>query len=339
VQRASAVYSAIADVQQVSTAGLIACSTVITSTVIDYPTLAANDFAITIVATALSSVLEKANLLPHNVYRNVSTALDSLSKALHYAATVNEAVYTLTTNTFSLSCKVSYAGDTSSTSYSAAQTSEQLYTGSSSQGLILNVGGDSFNSIGIGMVVYAVGVHSNRSTTKSSYKLNIVYFDSSTTTTYISVFSNPSPVDYASLSYNSTNHTYACQKRDHKGNSYQVTVACPTGNATFTCPGSKAIMSYTCPSHFLYPTCKSWDYASSSFQINPDCEVISYNNYNTTCRCTTSTSRRSLATTSSTGQQSVELGASVDVVISSFVNTWKTAETLNAKTVAKNWVS
>ena len=311
------------------------CSSAISYIVTNYASVAAGDSAIASVVNALSAILQKGTSLPSQLRANVTNAISLLNAARHSVMSVGENPLELVSNTLGIKVAVKYSVDLQ-TGLAPALSSALKALGSVSTFLAMNTSSFSHDLIGISLTSYSTNPHvilANKTTPNSvSLKVDVDYLDSASSSVFTVVMQNLASVDYTY--YPAKNKTYYC---DFKSSAFYVRANC-TGPSSFSifCPGTtRRTVKYTCPSYQNQPSCNLWD--GTQYTKPSICKVSSYTSLTTTCTCRPIPSgRRSLATSSS--KQSMEFASSASLVETNFVNTWKSAGNLNAKTVASNWV-
>lgn len=155
------------------------------------------------------------------------------------------------------------------------------------------------------------------------------------------IFYNHEPKSYSFI--NSTTGSILCKKSTTL-EAYQVNANCTTdSNLLLTCPGNEtATLTYTCPSKDVYPTCSKSTDGGSVFEETSSCKVIAYTEANTTCLCQLAiqaTARRlSNQLKSTADSEQASYASTATVVISDFIQRWKSADNLSLTTIKKNLV-
>ena len=144
------------------------------------------------------------------------------------------------------------------------------------------------------------------------------------------VLPNTKPVDYSRESKSGMVH---CLQSSEK---YTVSIKCHQ-NITLDiyCNGTEAgDVAFSCPYMFMVPKCMTWD--GSAFSDENDCKVLEYTAWNTTCSCpVTVTSAAAKDIGKSVLQQT---GCAASLEYSDFVDTWKSAGSLNEYVVKRSLV-
>jgi len=126
-----------------------------------------------------------------------------------------------------------------------------------------------------------------------------------------------------------------CAKAPH---SYEVAVSCPSvSNMTVLCYGNiSGEISYACPTQIHKRQCRLGD--GVQFSADDRCHLVSYTADNTTCRCRGLRDGRRRLSIGDVNPIVQEIGASVQVITTNFVETWMSAEDLNSEKVAQNYI-
>ena len=102
------------------------------------------------------------------------------------------------------------------------------------------------------------------------------------------VLHNHRPINYIEIP-ESTINVRCFEWKNHE---YIITKICPSGAMlNITCPSrKKGDFDVTCPARSSEPECITWN--GFEYAANPDCVVVDYTAYNTTCFCEGATARR-----------------------------------------------
>ena len=108
------------------------------------------------------------------------------------------------------------------------------------------------------------------------------------------VLHNVQPINYIDVP-ESTKTVRCFEWRSHE---YEVLVNCPSGAVlNVTCPAhKKGDFEITCPARLSQPECSTW--TGQEYAVNPDCVVVDYTAYNTTCFCSAATDAASASAAS-----------------------------------------
>ena len=337
--RALAVSSAILDYSQVSFSALSNCSTALIETIVTYPAVSCEEETFPVVVRALSSLVSTGLYLPDGLVANVSKALAALAGGCQETIALGEQFLSIATpfvrintaivengmNSFSSPLTDFEAFNQEATAVvtiDSTNSSNDAVSGSS-LGVTLfeynnNPHGQVVNSssVGVQTIQYdnlpSEGSDGRRTRRRRRARRRLDFPSYSLATAVVLV--NSEPIDYTSR----RPKVIPVRCFDYKSNEYRKKVTCPNGlEVNVTCPArKKGIEEITCPGFTTVPQCTMWD--GEEFAVNPDCEVVSFNAYNTTCACRGDSARRILQQQGGSSSGILEFSSRYEVVNTDF---------------------
>ena len=307
--RIKSVSDILVDINQMSELALETCTTVLVNAITDNPEYASDGSIASIAAKALSGVLEKGRNLSPSMLLNVKDAMSSLTQGIQSGLVVGESPVSLITTNVRISTSVVSSSSLLGQTFSSAQSDIEKIQSESPTSLILSYAGDvdpnyDMTIAGISVIEYLKVPESVSNTNSTSIGLETVeyglssdrrkLFQTSKFSTVI-VLKNREKINY--ISFVASNISVRCHRKDRVP--FLLSQVCPSGfSFDALCPGTLGTFNFSCPGKKTEPECLMWD--GSMFSKNPDCEVVDFNSYNTTCSCR-GTSRRMLGTTTISG--------------------------------------
>jgi hypothetical protein len=342
--RATSIANILLDVSQLSDAGFGNCTAALIETIQGNPALAGSGSTATLCMQALSSVLQKGSGLSSTVVSNISGTLALLNNGIQSSMAIGQEPVEITTANVRMSSSLQTAGDISGLSFSPPLTAYEKYLGMNITTIGLNTSSsdiDSNSAVGVSVLQYTSNPH-GKVTASRSTGLSVSAYSAGTvlssrrrlsTSDSIGVKIVLNNINKESYSYtDSENRTLLCQ--DSQG-PYNVTVVCPDANRTILCSGELGYVNYTCPFVATEPSCDIWD--GTSYSASSSCSVISYTTTTTTCLCYVLTPATVAQGALDVGELN-EFSSSANMVVGSFVDTFRSAGKLSLSTIAHNSV-
>ena len=326
--RAESISNALIDIDQISDIAVRNCTAALVDTVVAYPAMSCDESTAGIVTAALSNVLQKGTSLPSDLLEQVNAASSALARGCEENIALGETPLQVVTENFRMVSSLVDSNDAAGYHLTAAQDPFETLVGDVRPSLTL--GSDAFggnaadgpSSIGLSLVQFTNNPRGEVINSSSISIRTSEYEEVETVTTRrrlstgdasrrlaipdAAPFSltlelpNISPIDYFERE-NSTIVVYCEEKGDEK---YYVNATCPGIGGLelkIECPApSRGFFNVTCPGRKAVPRCTTWN--GAMYEINSECEVVSYDAYSTTCFCRgEDTRRRFLQSSSASG--------------------------------------
>jgi hypothetical protein len=297
---------------------------------------------LTLVSTALSNVLAKGNLLTDELLNNVSIAITALSAGCKTNIGIGEDPLTITTGNLKMFAALVDSETSDGKTLSSPQSAFDKFN--DVPAVTVAVESNSFSSAdSLGLTLFEftnnpkqIKTNSSKVTLKatkyggSPSNINARRLAETSLGVGVTiVLQNSAPMHYANI----PESTIPVRCFQYSPTVYFRNVTCPSGlELNITCPiYTKGVFNITCPAERDEPQCTS--YNGASFEVNPDCKVIAFTPYNTTCYCAGDSARRHLAGGEDAG---VEYSSSLVVIATNFGTTFISAPSLTD--VKKNLV-
>lgn len=303
------------DYTQISSTALQNCTSALVATIVSNPPAACQDGSTAqSVAAALSSLLQLGTLLPPTLRASVLQAFYTFNGGCQSNFAVGENPLSLVSDNLRVVTTMVSASSLADGDYSTPITGFEAFESVATSSVHMSPTFPSSASASqlVGASVYQLTNNPDGSKTKSnvvalqlaSYNFQSPSSKSGAKTqayarstpqamgVMVQTVTGPSPIDVTVTLLNKEPVNYfqlkpsifliKCHRLYHE---YIVNFTCNDGSpAVATCPGYPAVFNYTCPSHTLIPQCTMWD--GQGYSVNPQCQVIAYTAYNTTCKCT-----------------------------------------------------
>jgi hypothetical protein len=350
---ANSVASVLIDATQLTDDTLINCTQALIFTIESEPSIAGSASSVyDNIVTALSNALARASSgglgsFPPALLQSIYGALSTLGVGIQDGKALNEEPNTVTTENVRFLVSLLDSLETT-TEISVPQSDYEFFQGVASTSLNFSVSAEETNGAGIDVMQFTNDPR-NASSDAAPVSLELTgYFDEisgsrrlteATAEVTISLINSQELTNY----YNETldgNKTFECEFAIEP---YNVTIACPNNETVrHTCNGFGGTFNYICPPRPYRedPQCITFD--GAGYSVDPSCTVIEFDDFTTTCRCsgitassTSSSSDRRLSSASS-GQ--LEFAAQADIVISNFVNNFKSVGSLSFHDFTSNLV-
>ena len=321
---------------------IITCSYIVTSTILEYSSISADDATILSTIKALATLMSNGKSIPVSVAYSISKAIDKISTARGILLGTGEST-SITTSVLRFFTEKSYLSLANHKLYSCPQTaleifmreprttasfmserknnSRRLQSDSSTvdfQSQSVRFDGGDGDIVIVSLSLSTISYHSLTPPNSTAEKVQL-YSDSmhSYLNTITATVQNVHPIQYFN-DPSSYNHI-ACEPR---GMAYDIVGSCTnTSDIHLRCPGNDSrVLRYSCPGRQLIPTCVAWN--GTDYVVNSACTVISYTAHNTTCQCSGSTNYDGSGTNN---PQIDDLAASTDIIVYGFVETWSSA--------------
>jgi hypothetical protein len=340
--RAFSVGNILLDVSQLTLSGLANCTAALVETVTAYPDLACEGTGLTLVSNALSNVLSKGNQLPEELLNNVSLAISALSGGCKTSIGIGEDPLTITTGNLKMFAALVDSETTAGRTLSSPRSAFDEFN--DVPPVTVAVDSTSFpGSDSLGLTLFEFTNNPKQIKTNSSkVTIKATKYGGSPSNTngrrlaetslgvgVTIVLQNSAPMYYINI----PESTIPVRCFRYTPTVYYRNVTCPSGlELNITCPiYTKGVFNVTCPAERDEPQCTS--YNGASYEVNPDCKVIAFSPYNTTCYCAGDSARRHLAGEDESG---VEYSSSLVVIATNFATTFVSAPSLTD--VQKNLV-
>ena len=306
--RAESIGNALIDIEQISEAAVSNCTEALVATLKAYPTLSCEGTSSPMITNAISNVLQKGTLLPDHLFEKLSAASVAFANGCQDITAIGETPLELISPNIRISTAV--LDPTTSAGYElpAAQELFEILAGVANPSVTLAsdvATGSSADATAVG-VSLVQWMNNPRGAVINSSSLSMQstqYEDSETLTTrrrlsipeaapfgFTLTLPNINPINY--FERNNVTIAVYCEKRTTE--TYYMNATCPGENGlelSILCPGvSRGYFNITCPGRLAKPLCTTWN--GAMYEPNPNCRVVDYNAFNTTCYCKGSESQR-----------------------------------------------
>jgi hypothetical protein len=333
--RAQTIVDILKDITQISSGALSNCTLALVDTVISYPDLAGSDENSDLIMQALSNVLEKGTSLPQFLLDSVSDAISALTVGAQANMAIGGEPLSITTTNMRLETSMVSPDDLLDSDYSSPQTDIEKFE--ETPQTVINLDNDpnaaDVSAIGVSVISLNSNPEGAEFISSSTIGLQTEIYEGDNrrrrlTETSISVtvtLQNIKPITY--VSYPSTYGSVHCSREFKLP--YVLKHFCTDGTIIDVhCDGAySGDYNITCPGRVETPVCTTFN--GVSFVNNPNCHVVSYSEFNTTCSCPSvaGVRRRRLARTSaaaltSASSSSQQFASAVDTVSTAFELLW-----------------
>ena len=364
ISRANTIATILSDPEQVSVDALYNCSAALVATITEFSSLCASDGSIDNILQSLSAVVSHGKSLPVPISQQISKVVDVLAAAKGRLLIPGESIE-MVVNNLRFYSGSNFVSNTKGSSFTSPQTPIEKFTGVrpatmkftntrlssihrklsiveyDSSILKRELSGDGDGAIGgDGSVVQVSVSQSNvnylpgRSPNSTAEKVYLAYDTDPGENTIIVTIPNNAPISY--YDYKPENGSVHCAK---KGHPYSVSANCTLApELNVTCPGNDTrTLTFICPGKTLAPVCLAWN--GVDYVVSSACYVLSFTPYNTTCACVGPTGyNEELGEISTSNPQIASIAASADLIVSGFVDTWKSADNITPNSLTKNKV-
>ena len=329
--RAVSMASILLDHDQITDAALLNCTLALTSMVSLHPSLASSDQTAPAVLSALSNVIDRGLSTPASVLAVVSAAIKKLTFSRQDYLAVGE-FSSLTSSNIRMHVAVLYAGNLNLTSLKLPQTPTEALVGEPATTAHILTTGDVYGTLTVSIAQYTKSPYGNATLVTGSIIVQTYFHDTPSSNEVQVVLRNSRAI---SRNQPLVTGQVNCLAAAHP---YPVLVSCNVGyNMTVSCLGNvSGQISYTCPAQIHTMKCKLGD--GVTFNTDESCRVVSYTSENTTCQCQGSSSSHRRLSAGETNPIIQEIGASLEIVTSNFVETWTSSENLNSNSATQNYI-
>jgi hypothetical protein len=321
--RAESIGNALIDIDQISDSAVHNCTEALVETVIGYPALSCAESTTALVTTALSRVLARGSRLSSALLERVTQATAALVRGCAENSAVGEAPQQIVTGNMRMVSTLIDPTDAAAYTLTAAQDPFEALAGDMAPQVTLgsdasSSSNDGSSAIGLSLVQYTnnprgVVVNSSslairttryeesdadatrRRLTYSDRQLQAIP-DGPPFSITISL-PNTSPNNYFERA-NASMVVY-CEERSRVP--YYSNATCPGIGGMelhILCPAvDRGFFNVTCPGRKALPLCTTWN--GAAFEVNPECEVVSYDATSTQCLCKGENVRRRFLQSSS----------------------------------------
>jgi hypothetical protein len=301
--RVVSINSVLQDPSQISNAALRNCTAALVDTIVKHPDLTCQGDTLDQASSALSRILERGSALPRSLLASVNSALTALTTGCQATAVVGEVPVTIATTYMRVSSLVVDVSQGEEYRIEVPLTDFERFSGRKAPSVTLNNSHVSFGtSIGAAVLQYNNNPRKVK-TNSTSVTVQTVQYTDTTADASRRVLTTADEPGITVVLFNKEPITYGYQIAskhqvrcfEYRSTPYLRNVTCANGAVSYlTCPAhAKGVFNVTCPGYHSSPQCTT--YEGEEFVVDPDCQVIAYTPYNTTCYCKHATTRRYLA--------------------------------------------
>jgi len=306
--RAESIGNALIDIDQISNAAVQNCTEALVTTLIAHPTLACEGSSSPLITNALSNVLQKRTLLSEDLFERLSTAAVSFASGCQDNTAVGETPLELISQNLRMTTAMldpdAAAGYVLPAAQDAFEILAQVPNPSVTLGSDATTGSSGASSaIGVSLVQWMNNPRGAVINSTSLVMQSTQYEDAESlssrrrltipdaaTFSFAMTLPNISPINYFERK-NATIAVY-CERRSDV--TYYMNATCPGEggiDVSILCPAvTRGYFNITCPGRRALPLCTVWN--GAMYVENPNCKVVSFNAFNTTCECTGTEAQR-----------------------------------------------
>ena len=289
------------DIDQVSSAALNDCGTLLISTITNNLDLCCSTSTFDAVINTLSKILmKKGQQLPMDLLVTVSNTIMDLSARCQSKLAVGEDPTSLISNSLRLMNVLVDRSSVANQLFDTPLSSFESFNDKRTSYVYLtpsDVSNSGSALIGLSAIVLdngPTGVKSN----STQYSLRVTNYVTSSdvlsvdrrlttmepTLPFSVNLQNNQPIDYRVLE--PSNFTFRCY-RPFQDSQYELNGTCSSGLTFYLiCPSNaKGEYEVNCPSFVTLPVCTVWNGNNNAFEQSQDCRVTSYSSDATTCHC------------------------------------------------------